>query len=604
MHSMEPYNGVLVAACEFIKDQLYFITLRTPVKPKSTSNTHYFCIDDELVYENFFSDFGPLNLAMLFRYCIKLNRKRKVALQSNKKVVHYTTIEPQKRVNAAYLIASYAILYLKKTPEEAFKALVEGLQPPFIPFRDASSGVSVFHVTLLDCLQAVYKAYHLGFFNFDDFDVDEYEHYERVENGDLNWIVPQKFLAFCGPHAITKVENGQFKIIQTLLSASAYCVIASNKNITSYPLHSPESYFNYFRKNNVSTVIRLNKKIYDSSRFTNCGFHHRDLFFVDGSTPSDTILKQFLALSESVPDAIAVHCKAGLGRTGSLIGCYIMKHYHFNVMEAIAWIRICRPGSIIGHQQHWLKEKEQQMWYCGNKYREAVYGSSSKFPVHNYGIYSKRLKEISDRVGIESIRNELLHYPDSITKILFKVDTMKIEDKAEVDGVKKHPQNKEKQAISSIKDMKNQNSLLTQGDHLNQIKMMRRKPRSSNIPMNSMVRSGRIKENVTEKETESPLKVTKVVDKLSSTTLSKRGIRSVISRRNVWLGSSVCSNRNLLRPTGSKTSLVCQRPLTRSIAKSSFNVESAQTAPSVHDSTPNARPGLGVTTRIPKNSIN
>lgn len=62
----------------FVLDQLYFITLRTPVKPKSTSNTHYFCIDDELVYENFFSDFGPLNLAMLFRYCIKLNRKRKV----------------------------------------------------------------------------------------------------------------------------------------------------------------------------------------------------------------------------------------------------------------------------------------------------------------------------------------------------------------------------------------------------------------------------------------------------------------------------------------------------------------------------------------------
>lgn len=57
--------------------------------------------------------------------------------------------------------------------------------------------------------------------------------FQRVENGDLNWIVPQKFLAFCGPHAITKVENGQFKIIQTLLSASAYCVIASNKNITS-----------------------------------------------------------------------------------------------------------------------------------------------------------------------------------------------------------------------------------------------------------------------------------------------------------------------------------------------------------------------------------
>jgi cell division cycle 14 len=47
---------------------------------------------------------------------------------------------------------------------------------------------------------------------------------------------------------------------------------------------------------------------------------------------------------------------AGLGRTGSLIGCYIMKHYHFTAHETIAWIRMCRPGSIIGHQQQWLEE--------------------------------------------------------------------------------------------------------------------------------------------------------------------------------------------------------------------------------------------------------
>ena len=46
---------------------------------------------------------------------------------------------------------------------------------------------------------------------------------------------------------------------------------------------------------------------------------------------------------------------AGLGRTGTLIGCYLMKHYGFSAHEAIAWIRICRPGSIIGHQQAWLE---------------------------------------------------------------------------------------------------------------------------------------------------------------------------------------------------------------------------------------------------------
>jgi len=47
---------------------------------------------------------------------------------------------------------------------------------------------------------------------------------------------------------------------------------------------------------------------------------------------------------------------AGLGRTGTLIACYIMKHYKFTAAEAIAWIRICRPGSIIGPQQEFLVE--------------------------------------------------------------------------------------------------------------------------------------------------------------------------------------------------------------------------------------------------------
>lgn len=125
--------------------------------------------------------------------------------------------------------------------------------------------------------------------------------------------------------------------------------------LTGYRLHAPESYFTYFRCNNVTTIIRLNAKIYDASSFTDAGFDHKDLFFVDGSTPTDSIMHQFLETSENATGAVAVHCKAGLGRTGSLIGCYIMKHYHLTARETIAWIRICRPGSVIGHQQEWLE---------------------------------------------------------------------------------------------------------------------------------------------------------------------------------------------------------------------------------------------------------
>ncbi|CAD5112214.1 DgyrCDS1447 [Dimorphilus gyrociliatus] len=366
---MADENDIIGSASEFITDRLYFATLRT--RPRSTAHTHYFSVDDELLYENFYADFGPLNLAMLYRYCCKLNKKLKSFSLAKKKIVHYTSFDARKRANAAFLIGSYAIIFLKKTPEEAYRPLVSGSNPPFLPFRDASFGASTYNLTLLDTLQGVSKALQNGFFNFETFDVEEYEHYEKVENGDFNWILPNKFLAFCGPHPKSKVENG-------------------------YPLHAPEAYFPYFRKHKVTTIIRLNKKIYDARQFKDAGFDHHDLFFVDGSTPSDEILQKFLDIVESIPDSIAVHCKAGLGRTGSLIGAYIMKHYKLTAAETIAWIRVCRPGSIIGPQQHWLEEKQAWLWMQGDILRAR--NQKSLQP----GVY-KIAKEVDDMHLYETV---------------------------------------------------------------------------------------------------------------------------------------------------------------------------------------------------------
>lgn len=37
--------------------------------------------------------------------------------------------------------------------------------------------------------------------------------------------------------------------------------------------------------------------------------------------------------------------------------------------EAIAWIRICRPGSVIGHQQAWLENVEKNLLNAGQQYK-------------------------------------------------------------------------------------------------------------------------------------------------------------------------------------------------------------------------------------------
>lgn len=108
-------------------------------------------------------------------------------------------------------------------------------------------------------------------------------------------------------------------------------------------------------------VIRLNNKTYDAEGFIKQGIKHNDLFFTDGTAPPPEIVDEFLRIVEKEEGVVAVHCKAGLGRTGTLIACYAMKHYNFPAADFIGWIRIARPGSILGPQQQFLIEQQPKM---------------------------------------------------------------------------------------------------------------------------------------------------------------------------------------------------------------------------------------------------
>ena len=90
---------------------------------------------------------------------------------------------------------------------------------------------------------------------------------------------------------------------------------------------------------------------------------------MDGTTPSEEIIEHFLDLVEYEKGGIAVHCKAGLGRTGTLIAIYAMKHYRFPARAFIGYIRICRPGSILGPQQAFLVQEQEKYFKLGDAYR-------------------------------------------------------------------------------------------------------------------------------------------------------------------------------------------------------------------------------------------
>ena len=82
------------------------------------------------------------------------------------------------------------------------------------------------------------------------------------------------------------------------------------------------------------------------------------------------MVKKFIRLAHEMitlkNKAIGVHCKAGLGRTGCLIGAYLIYRHGFTANEIIAFMRFMRPGMVVGPQQHWLHLNQGQFrewWY-------------------------------------------------------------------------------------------------------------------------------------------------------------------------------------------------------------------------------------------------
>lgn len=47
--------------------------------PDDSANYYYFTIDDQLVYLSFFQDWGPLNLAMVYKACILIHELLEVS---------------------------------------------------------------------------------------------------------------------------------------------------------------------------------------------------------------------------------------------------------------------------------------------------------------------------------------------------------------------------------------------------------------------------------------------------------------------------------------------------------------------------------------------
>jgi cell division cycle 14 len=276
-------------------------------------------------YAPYHRDFGPVNLAVTKRCVDFLDQ----ATESEERVVVcLSDADAQCLTNSITLLALYMMVRYGSDPDTAWSYFAPAMGQT-VPFHDASYYEDTFCLGVRDVLRGYRLAQERGWIDMDAFDADEFEWLEHLDNGDFTWLIPGQLLCLSSPGSPhTGLDAAQ--------TANALARLG------------------------VNTLVQLNDdQPYDPSPFRRAGIDHVPLVFPDGDVPPLDVIDEYLALMSRPGTTAAIHCKAGLGRTGTLACMWMVAEHGLGARAAVGWARLCRPGSVIGPQQQFLTDFER-----------------------------------------------------------------------------------------------------------------------------------------------------------------------------------------------------------------------------------------------------